>query len=434
MTKNKLDRTKAPKTTIPETIDIPKTKKFNLSNGKEIYFFQQGYPELLYLEVIFDAGVVKANNPALANMTSSMLDEGNAKYNSKEISELIDYYGADLSLKTDNHLSYVKLKILKKHFHKLLEVFNEILSSPTFPDKEFELIQQNNYQDLLIQREETSFIATEKFSQVIFGENNIYGRNLLPKHFLELSSEQLKNFHKKNYIDGKNTILLAGSYDDKILNLLDQNLSIFNKKEIPSYKNLNIDTQPDVQKKHFIHKNNAMQASLRIGKTTIKKTHPDYIPLNIASVLLGGYFSSRLMKNIREDKGYTYNIDANVFSLFGKGIFFINAETKQETVSKTLEEINKELKIFRTTPVSKTELQTVKHYILGNLFREFDTPKDTINYFKSVHFYGLDENYFLKYIDTLKKITPTKIMEIAQKYLHEDSMYTIVCGDKNKMK
>lgn len=426
-----VDRSIAPKIEIPETVSITKAEEYRLSSGKKLHIFSQGLPDLIRFEMVFDAGVVKDKNPVLPGITNAMLDEGTVSYSARETAELIDYYAANLNLNVGKHTAVLSIHTLKKHFPKLLDLLMEMVTRPNFPENEFQIVKQSRYQNFLIKRENTEFLASEKFWKVIFGDTHPYGISALPEHFTQISRKQLQSFHTNHYHGGKALFLLSGRPDDSLLSLLDDHLKEFSPSKERGFLTTHIPPQPAADKYHLVHKPGAMQASIRMGMPTINKMHADYIPLSIANVLLGGYFGSRLMTNIREDKGYTYGIYSSLASLFGAGYFLISAETNQESVNQSVIEIKRELHRLRTEPVAMDELKTVRHYLLGSLLENFDGPDATAGAFKSVYFYGLDETWFLKYINTLKTISPTDIMAVADKYLREEQMYTVVSGDKS---
>jgi predicted Zn-dependent peptidase len=423
------DRTKAPKIVIPETVNIAKANKHYLTNGKAIHIIEQGLPELVRFEAIFDAGSVKDQNPILPDITNAMLDEGTERHSSKELAEKLDFLAANLNLNVGKHTASLTVHSLKKHFAEVMELLVEMMTRPKFSENELNIVRQHQYQNYLIRRENTDKLASDRFWEVIFGENHPYGISVKAEDYLKMQPDNLLRFHKEHYRPEEALFLFSGRPDASVNKILEKNLKPFKPVDSGSFSFNNTDIRPSKQMQHRVHKKDAVQASLRMGKATINKHHPDYIKLNIVNVLLGGYFGSRLMANIREDKGYTYGIYSSLGSLFASGYFLISAETQHKSVNAAAEEIRNELRKLRTELVSEEELTIVKHYLLGSLLENFDGTDATARSFKSVYFYGLDESWFLKYISELKKITPDEIRETAQKYLQEDSMYEVICAD-----
>jgi len=423
------DRTQAPKIIIPETVNIAKAKKYILSNGKAVHIINQGLPDLVRFEAIFNAGTVKDQNPILPDITNAMLDEGTERHTSKELAEKLDFLAANLNLNVGKHTASITVHSLKKHFGEVMELLVEMMTRPKFSENELNIVRQHQYQNYLIRRENTDKLASDRFWEVIFGEKHPYGISVKAEDYHKMQPEDLHRFHKEYYRPQEALFLFSGRPDASIKKILDKHLQPFELEELDGFSFTNTDLAPANQKQHRVHKKDAVQASLRIGKATINKTHPDYINLSIVNVLLGGYFGSRLMANIREDKGYTYGIYSSLGSLFASGYFLISAETQHKSVNAAVEEIRKELRKLRQELVSDEELTIVKHYLLGSLLENFDGTDATARSFKSVYFYGLDESWFMKYIERLKTITPEEIRQTAQKYLHEDSMYEVICAD-----
>jgi predicted Zn-dependent peptidase len=179
---------------------------------------------------------------------------------------------------------------------------------------------------------------------------------------------------------------------------------------------------------HFTAKDDALQSALRIGKATINKKHHDFLPFMVVNTIFGGYFGSRLMTNIREDKGYTYGIGSGLASLNHAGMFFIASEVGNEVTGKAIEQIFIEIEKLRNEPVKEEELSLVKNYLLGTFLRSADGPFALADLFKATLDYGLDMSYYDTFLHTVKNITIKDIQDIAVKYLQPDSMIRLVVG------
>ena len=182
--------------------------------------------------------------------------------------------------------------------------------------------------------------------------------------------------------------------------------------------------------KHVVNKENAVQSALRIGKVLFNFTHPDYYGFRVMFTILGGYFGSRLMSNLREDRGYTYGINARLISYLNEGYFFIASQVGVEVTNKAIKEIYKEILRLKQDKVQVNELDLVKNYMLGNFLRTLDGPFAQADMIKTLIDFNLKDDYYDKYLQKIKDITPDEIMELAGKYLQLDSMYEIVAGKK----
>jgi predicted Zn-dependent peptidase len=180
----------------------------------------------------------------------------------------------------------------------------------------------------------------------------------------------------------------------------------------------------------FVEKKGAIQSAIRIGSATINKKHKDYNGLLILDTILGGYFGSRLMKNIREDKGYTYGISSSLVSMYQSGYKIIATEVGKKYTRKTLDEIYKEIRLLQTRPVELHELQVVRSYLAGEMVRMFDGPFALAESFRAVWEFGLDNNYYYDLAKKIKTIEPDEIISLANTYYNIDDLYEIVAGPK----
>lgn len=423
------DRSKAPLIKIPSTINIVEAQKKLIKTGMPFYYIKKGLPNLIRLELIFDAGTTAHANQVVPNLTNSMLDEGSLKFSSSTLADKLDFMGADLGLNTGKHTASISFHILDKYFDDIAEPLMDMILNPVFPEHEFSIVKQSKLQSFLIKSEKTEFLAAQKFNRVIFGKDHPYGKKVTKSDFLSATPRDLFDFHAKNYKKTQPLLIVSGQLTDKHFDSIESNFD-FDMEENKGFSFPKDSIRSADEKQHFVHKEGAVQASIRMGKPMINKTHPDYIKLKIANVVLGGYFGSRLMTNIREEKGYTYGIYSSIGSLFASGYFLISAETKAESAQEAIKEIKKELKKLRTELIAEDELKTVKHYLLGSILENFDGPEANADAFKSVYFYGMSYDYYREFIETLKNISPGDIRDMAQKYLQEQSMYEVICSDK----
>ncbi len=425
-----LSRKDQPTIKTEKSINFIKAKKNFLKNSVPVYTINAGKQDLVKLEFIFSAGCVNNEIPLVAEITNSMLDEGTETLPSSKIADEIDYYGAYLKLETGRHYASVILYTINKYFEQTLSVVKDIILNPIFPEKELNIILQHKLQEFKINKVKTERLAFEKFFEEIYGENNPYGRADKKSDFKNINTSIIKEFHKNNYTLDSLKIILCGKIHDKHIELLQRNFGDLPQSPMRIIKEFDNDF-PEIKKgKYFVEKPGAVQASIKVGKRVINKLHPDYIKLSVSNVVLGGYFGSRLMANIREDKGYTYGIYSTIGSLLNSGYFVIGAETGKDVYEKTLEEIYKEIKILRTKLVPEKELNRVRNYLIGKFIKNFDGALSLSEAFKSILNSNLDYSYYEKYFENIKTITPETIREVFDEYLHEDSMITIVSSSK----
>jgi predicted Zn-dependent peptidase len=222
-------------------------------------------------------------------------------------------------------------------------------------------------------------------------------------------------------------IIISGKIHERTEELLNLHYGNAILKEIQDEKPLNPFNRENPEKVH-LNKAGTVQTAIRIGSATINKRHPDYTGLKILDSILGGYFGSRLMKNIREEKGYTYGISSSLSSLDLSGYKVISTEVGQKYCQKTIDEIYKEIGILQKVPVSKEEMDVVRNYMSGEMVRMFDGPFALAESFKSAWEFGLDNRYYYSLYEKIKTITPDEITHLAKTYYNTDELYQITVG------
>ena len=412
-----------------EKLIIPEARLFRLSSGVPVYMIEAGTEEIMRLEFTFRAGQVNENLPLLASTTNMMLTEGSVNYTSEELNRLIDLYGAFLNLSAEKDRAGIVVFFLNKHIEKVLKLCHEIMFCPVFPEDELNSLMKKRLHWFLVNREKVPNIATDQFFESVFGKHHPYGHQLDEHDFEGLNPSLLKEFHSKFYTIDSLAIIVSGKIHEKTTELLNNFFG-----EITSGKS-HFETsgnslEGETGKKVHISKPGAVQTAVRIGSSTINKRHPDYIGLKILDTVLGGYFGSRLMKNIREEKGYTYGINSCVSSLELSGYKLISTEVNRKNLTKTIDEIYKEIMLLQKYPIDKEEIIVVQNYMSGEMVRMFDGPFALAESFRSAWDFGLDNTYFYRLAEKIKTIDPDEITELARSYYNIDDLYEITVGLK----
>ena len=318
---------------------------------------------------------------------------------------------------------------LNKYLDQSLKFIEEILKYPTFPEDEFKIHVANKKQKHQINSQKVDILARRRFSELIFGEKHPYGVQVSDSDFERVSVAEIKSFFNDHYNSGNCTIIASGCLPNTILSTLNNhfgNSTWGNDKAKVGLVSTPI--QLTNQKKHFIERPDAIQSAIKVGRLLFNKTDPDYFKFQVLNTILGGYFGSRLMANIREDKGYTYGIGSGLASFVNGGYFAVSTEVGADVTKQTLEEIYKEIAILRKDLVSSNELETVRNYILGHFLRSVDGPFSLADKFKGIWEFGLDYSYFDNYFAAVKKVTPKELRDLANKYLQEDDLIECVVG------
>ncbi len=430
MSENIAIRTQAPPLKHITDFSFRHVEKTKLDNGIPVYTLNAGVQDVIRVELIFRNPAFDSAQPLMHSAANRLLNEGSSKHTAQQLAEMVDYYGAYYENEQSNDHSSVMLHTLNKHLGSTLPILHEILTDPAYPENEIQVYQQNNKQRLTVENEKVASVARRKFVEIVFGAQHSYGYYVRPEDYDKLNHAELKKFHHAQYVSNHCSIIISGKVDANVLKSLS---SIFGSADW-TRSNGAIETisdfKPAENKINYIERDDAIQSAIRIGRPMFNKTHPDYAGMQVLNTLLGGYFGSRLMKNIREDKGYTYGIGSAVASMIKGGYFFISSEVGSDVCSAALDEIYKEIELLKTEPVPEEELQMVKNYMLGSFLKNIDGAFNLADRWKGIMFYDLDYRYYDNFIQTVKSISSAEIMQLAAKYFKREDLFELVVGKK----
>lgn len=423
-----LNRTLAPESKLVDEIDFIEPLKQILDNGIPVFTINAGKQELVRIEFIFQNVNWDASNPLDAIAVSHLINNGTKTLTAKEIADKVDYYGAFLQTEYGADQTCIKLYTLNKHLAAVLPILYSILNESIFPEQELAIFIQNQKQSLQVSLQKNDFLARKHFANALFGETP-YGSNIQLSHYDALKREDLLGYFKAAYEPQNCTIFVAGKFEEAEFNILNSIIGKAWDHNDPSV--INAFSFTSVPKGEIlIERPDAIQSAIRMGTLAITRNHPDFAGFQVLNCLLGGYFGSRLMANIREDKGYTYGIGSAVASLKDAGYFFIATEVGAEVCSNALAEIEKEINILKDELVQEGELALVRNYMLGAMLGSLENAFSHADKFKNVYFSGLDYSYYDKYIQTVKSVTAADLQELANKYLDTDNFTKVVVGKK----
>lgn len=423
-----LNRKQAPALKEISTLHLPKYQKTVLANGIPLYIVNMGTQNVFKVEVIFHAGRRHELKHQVANATAKLLKEGAGKMDSASIAEHIDFYGGTLGQAQNLDTPSVILYGMCKHFDHLLPVFTEVITNPSFPQEEFDRFIREKKQELPINLSKNDIVAYRKITASIFGESHPYGYNSSLEIYDQLKRADLVQHFEQNYVSCNCTIIASGKIDQHIIDKINQELAPKIKKgqlPPPTYT----EVQSEV-KNTFIERPNAVQSALRLGRKLFNREHPDFFGLFVLNTILGGYFGSRLMMNIRENKGYTYNIYSMIDTMIVDGSFIIGTEIGTEYVDATLKEIHHEMNRLQTEPVPLGELQMVRNYLKGSILNWIDGAFNVADIVKMLVINDLDEQYFLDLVKKIETISAKEIQTLAQKYLNPADWHQVIVGQK----
>ncbi len=423
-----LNRKEQPKFQKIEKIDIIKTESLKLDNGIPIHFINAGSEDILKIDIIYDAGIWHQEQPLLASFTNHLLLGGTKNNSSAQLAEEIDFYGADINTEIGYNTGSIKIYTLGKYLEKIIKIASDITENSIFPEDELKTAIENKKQEFIISNQKVEKIANRKFKGAIFGTNHPYGTSAELSDFDKLNTEIIKDFYEKYYTANTCKIIVSGKIKPEYKQIINKYLGKRKFQKIDELVIKEYKITPQKEQKIYIEKKNAVQSAIRIGARMINRKHHDFIDMQIVNTILGGFFGSRLMKNIREDKGYTYGIGSGIVSLINSGYLIISTEAGKKVKDLTLKEIYYEIEKMKSEEISFNELELVRNQMMGQLQRGLNGPFALSHAFRQLMLYKQDYSYYDKILDRIKNITSKEILELSNKYFDTDKFYEVVVG------
>ncbi len=423
-----MNRSESPK--IVDAVDfnlqLKKIQQFSLDNSLPVYAINAGSEELVMIEFVFYAGNWYEEKNIIAATTNFMLKNGTTNKKAFAINEHFEFYGSYLNRNCYNETATLTLHTLSKHLPHLLPVIAEILTESIFPEDELVIYKQNQKQRLEVSLKKCDFVANRFIDEYLFGIQHPYGKYTSVEDYDALQTEELKNFYRQFYTKGKCMMFVAGKLPADIQEQLNKNFGSlpFNTTDLTEI--IHPVSPASEKKQHITNDVNGVQGAIRIARPFPNRHHPDFQKVAVLNTIFGGFFGSRLMSNIREDKGYTYGIHSYIQNHIHECAWMISTEAGKDVCAATIEETYKEMEILRNELVDDEELDLVKNFMMGSLLGDLDGPFQIIARWKNYILNNLDDQYFYSGIQAIKTVTPEELQALAQKYLNPDEFYELV--------
>jgi zinc protease len=427
---NKLNRTIAPPVKDAKEFELvlPPYTKYTLSNGLEVFAIDLGKVDAMMVSWIFDAGNSYETGNGVAAAANSLLKNGTSARKAFDISEHFDYYGAYLSKACHHENAELTLHCLSQHFPELAPVVAELLTDSVYPEDELAIFKKNSQQRLQVSLKKSDFVAGRLIDAYLYGEGHPYGKFGKAEDYEALKREDLLSFYRERYVNGGCRIIAAGKLPADLVELLERNFGRLTVGRpaigaaVPQFPIV-----PAGQKKHrVINDPDGLQGSIRIARNFPNRHHPDFQKVQVLNNVFGGFFGSRLMTNIREEKGYTYGIYSFLVNNRQESALMISTEAGKEVCEPAIEEVYKEMKLLREELIDDEELQMARNFAIGTVLGDLDGPFHVAGRWKSILLNGLDENYFLEGVRIVKTITAEELRELAVRYLDPEAFFELV--------
>ena len=426
-----MDRTIQPLIKPLEHLKLNVPQRITLPNGIPLSVINAGDQEVVRVDILFEGGRWRQNKKLQALFTSRMLREGTTRYSSKEISEKLDYYGAWLELSSSSGYDYVTFYSLNKYFAQVVDIIESIIKEPLFPEKELDIIIDTNIQQFLVNKEKVDFQSQRALFEALYGKNHPFVNPIVEEDYRNISKELLQSYFSQFYNSAGCAIFMAGKITPEMIEKIKESFgnqpfgASDAKTPMPVYP-----TELTGEKRIFIDRPDAHQSSVKLGLHIMERNHPDFLKFKVLATLFGGYFGSRLMANIREEKGYTYGISAGIVKYPDSNLLLIAAETDNSYVEPLITEVYNEIDRLHNEMVSAEELSLVKNYMMGELCRNYESPFSLTDAWIFNYTYRLDDDYYDKVLTAIQTTTPEDVQRLARKYLCKDQLKEVIAGKK----
>ena len=417
-----------------EKIYFPTVQHDRLLNGADVYMLQFGSQPIVELAAVFPAGKCFEPASAVASFTAKMMQEGTKQHNSLDYARAVDNFGAFVHVDSGYEAATVGLTSLTKHLASTVPLWAEMLLEPVFPAMEMEKLRERNIQHLDVEEQKTGFIARREFNRLLFGTQHPYGEHSGKQEIQDVKLEALLAFHETNFHPANAMIVAVGRFDaDQLLASLNATIGQCSLPKGGTKVDLSQshglwETAAPVSGLQYFEKADSMQATLRVGHRAFPRSHPDYYPLQVVNTIYGGYFGSRLMKNIREEKGYTYGVSSAWLSMKYAGLFVVQTDVGNAYIEPTLAEIRKEMGKLIEQGVSIAELDLVRNYTLGRSATGRETPSQLSGLIQTALINGFPFQEMDRKHDIVMALKPDDIQRLAAEYLRPDQLLEVVCG------
>lgn len=423
----RVDRKKGPAINKITKLHIPPVHREVLPNGTELIEVNMGTQNLVQMEVLYKGGRICEQKKGVSRATARLIKEGTANYTSSELAEAVDFYGANITSGASLDYSYAKIFTLNKYFDKILPILSEALDRPTFPDQELEKYKANSIQKLQVEKAKSELVAYKEITECLYGKDHAYGYNSSEEIYNNISKEDIVDYYQKSFGTENRIIIFSGKITEEIRKRVKEN---FGGKSISSrpfaYNEPIVESQKICKR---IKAEDNLQSAIKIGCRLFKRDHPDFADMFILNTILGGYFGSRLMSSLREEKGYTYNVYSSVDMMIYDGYFNVSTEVGNEYLEKTLEGIYHEMEVLTSKKVGRSELDMVRNYLSGNFLNMIDGPFKVAGMSKVIALNDLDFGFYKNLMSRIHTITSEDLLHLAKKYFVKENMVEIIVGN-----
>jgi zinc protease len=424
-------RREQPAPLAPRPLNIPTPAESTLANGLRVVVVEQRRLPLVSFRLSFRTGDVfdPPELPGLTDILTNMLTEGTAARTSKQLADEIARLGATLSAGANSDYTTVAASSLAAYADEVLALLAEVTLAPSFPEDELELTKQNAQQNLIAQRAQPSFLATETLARVVFGEHPYAVVSPSPESIDSMTRDRLAEFHRERFVPNNAALFVVG--DVERARVLESVERLFGSWQPGAAPVARFPAPPvrDERVLYLVDRPGSAQSNIVIANTAIKRTDPDYFRALVMHTILGANASSRLFMNLREEKGYTYGAYSSLDARRYAGTFRATSEVRTPVTGASLKEFFYELERMRDDEVSEKELSDAKSYLTGVFPIRLETQEGLTDQLVQIKMHGLPDDYLHIYRERVQEVTREQVREVARRIITPDVAAIVVVGD-----
>jgi zinc protease len=429
-----------PATTVPELatereVRWPKRIKSRLANGLELILLESHTIPKFHGELFFRSGNAAAasRGTALAEMAATMVRTGTTKHSSRELEELLRGLGADLSVSASQDNSAISFAGLSDQAEPLLQLVNELARDATFPAPEFERERRQKLEEVKLERTQPGFLASERLRKVLFGSHPYAQISPTEEQVAAYTRDQLQSVYRDFYTPENAILIVVGDFDSAAMqNGAEKVFGNWSGTKPGASQNPE-PPAPKGKRVYLVDLPGSVQTQIVCGCHAITRKNPDWIKLALTNSIYGGAFNSRLVMNIREDKGYTYSPRSGVSALRQYGYFSVSAAVRNEVVAASLTEIFYEIDKLRSLPVPEPELFDAQNYLTGVFSMGLATQSGLLSQISTLALNDLPDDYLETYREKVRALKPEDVLSAARKYFDSANMRIVVVGDRKQI-
>jgi predicted Zn-dependent peptidase len=411
----------------PTNIQFLEPEVYALDNGIAVYGFNGARKDIVKVSLLFDAGRWAESVDLSASFCANLIKSGTKQYTAYALEEAIDFSGSTIKTSAGYNSFTIDLFCLTRYLKDCLPILVDVLNNTTFPESEIEHSRSKRLASLKVNELKNDFVGEMTFKQLLFGDQHPYGYTTTIERIEAVDRAAILNYYTSRLHQNKCTISIAGKYSSNEIDLLNRylgNHDYWNKTVAENTASWKI--EPSKEKKKVLSIPKSVQASINIGNITIDRTHPDAFNFAFLNMIYGGYFGSRLMTNIREEKGLTYGIYSYIQKHKHASAFIINTDTAIENIDECLKEIYFEMTRLKEELIGEEEMLKARNYYLGRMLDQADGPFKVQDTFMSLKNHGLSFDFLKKMVHSIQTMEAISLQKTAEKYFNTEEMFEVI--------